>query len=571
MAQNLSNLPIGAKIKFGRHSVNGETAQDITWLVVAKNHTGYPSNSVTILAQDIVDLRAIDAIEPNNSNADIRSKGNNDYGLSNVDQWLNKDSTSWYVAAHSNDQTPNNTYVSNGTGYDSRPGFLSNFTTAEKNAILTTSINVAKYSYTYETLSRKIFLPSIAEVGLSTTTDGTVWAHFSAATRRAVLTLQCYNNTLSTEKPTSITAYWMWWLRSASYSGAHSTYVIDQNGNSMVGAAYKGSYGVRPALNLSSTLSVSDTTDGDGAYNIIWNSAPPVPTTLTVPTVYGGKSTTISWSSVADPDGHTVTYQLENSINGATYTNIYSGTNLSHTVVIPYGSTSVKFRVRAVDSLGATSGYIESTSKTVNNNVAPTISGVDGSLGDKSDVFTHNYTVTDIVGSSITVRESIDGMFIRSYSERLLSGTSFSEVCSVSGSTWLELANGIHTLTITASDGVDSSTRTLTFVKKVNSFTIQNNTPFPASTRPSRIKLDIAREIPIGATFEVYVCNNGFDSDANKKWENATSSVTGGLVHVFSNEVTPTAGKWGVLIKVNVNRNGKSGACYVSSIGGNWE
>ena len=40
MAQLLSNLPIGAKVKFGKHSINGETALPITWVVVAKNHTG---------------------------------------------------------------------------------------------------------------------------------------------------------------------------------------------------------------------------------------------------------------------------------------------------------------------------------------------------------------------------------------------------------------------------------------------------------------------------------------------------------------------------------------------------
>ena len=564
MAQNLSNLPIGAKVKFGKHSINGETAHDITWLVVAKNHTGYPSNSVTILAQDIVDLRAMDAIEPYNSNADIRSKGNNDYGLSNLDQWLNKDSASWYVATHSNDQTPDNTYVSNGTGYASRPGFLSNFTTAEKNAILTTSINVAKYSYTYETLSRKIFLPSIAEVGLSTTTDGTVWAHFSTATRRAVLTSQCYNNTVSTEKPTNITAYWMWWLRSASYSGAHSNYVIDQNGSSITGAAYKGSYGVRPALNLSSTLSVSDTTDGDGAYNIIWNSAPPVPTTLNVPTVYGGKSTTISWSSVVDPDGNSVTYQLESSINGGAFTNIYSGTNLAHTVVIPYGSTSVRFRVRAVDSLGATSGYIESTSRTVINNNAPTISGSDGSLGTKNAQFTHTYTISDSESNAVTVRELIDGVQVRSYVATLGATNTF----SVTGNTWLTLANGNHTLTITATDGVDSSTRTYTFVKSVNSFTIQTNNPIPSSIRPTRIKVNVNKTIPPEATFRVEVCNNGYDSSPT--WEDATAGVNSGLVHLFSN-TTKTASQWGVRIRVTVNRNTGSGACYVSSIGGNFE
>ena len=71
MAQALSNLPIGAKVKFGKHSVNGETAQPITWVVVAKNHTGYPSNSVTLLTEKIIDLRAFDAKEPNNSDKEI--------------------------------------------------------------------------------------------------------------------------------------------------------------------------------------------------------------------------------------------------------------------------------------------------------------------------------------------------------------------------------------------------------------------------------------------------------------------------------------------------------------------
>ena len=58
MAQLLSNLPIGAKVKFGKHSVNTEAAQPIIWLVVAKNHTGYPSNSVTLVSS-IADIGII--------------------------------------------------------------------------------------------------------------------------------------------------------------------------------------------------------------------------------------------------------------------------------------------------------------------------------------------------------------------------------------------------------------------------------------------------------------------------------------------------------------------------------
>ena len=46
-----------------------------------------------------------------------------------------------------------------------------------------------------------------------------------------------------------------------------------------------------------------------------------------------------------------------------------------------------------------------------------------------------------------------------------------------------------------------------------------------------------------------------------------------GLVHVFNPEHTsnPGADKWGMIVKVTVERNGTTGACYVSAIGGNFE
>lgn len=567
MAQNLSNLPIGAKIKFGKHSINGETAQYITWLVVAKNHTEYPSNSVTLLTEKIIDLRAIDAIEPNNTDANIRSNGNNNYSVSNIDQWLNKDSNPWYSATHSTDQAPDNNYTIRGTGYSTRPGFLNNFTSLEKNAILTTSIKVTKYSYTTETISRKVFLPSATEVGVvpGDITDGTLLSYFSTNSRRALVTSQCFNNTLSSEKPTSITAYWGWWLRSAAYNWSYATHIVDNNGNWTSIPSCRGDYGIRPMLNLSSTLSISDTTDSDGCYTVVWNSAPPMPTTFNVPTsIYGGKQTTLSWSSVIDPDGNSVTYQLEQSLNGGAYTTIYSGTNLSYTTTIAYGTTSVQFRVKAVDSVGASSGYNSSTSRTIINNVAPTISGSNSNLGTKDVEFTQTYTIGDSDSNSVTVTEAIDGVSIRSYIATLNATNTF----SVTGATWLTLANGTHTMTITATDGIDSSVRTYTFVKSVNSFTIQTTVVKSVSARPTRIKLNIGREIPVGATFKVEVCNNGFDT--TKTWEDATSSVTGGLVHIFTN-TTKTSTNWGVLIRVTVTRNNSSGACYISSIGGNYE
>ena len=76
-----------------------------------------------------------------------------------------------------------------------------------------------------------------------------------------------------------------------------------------------------------------------------------------MPTVYGGKSTAISWTKVTDPDGDSVTYQLEMATNGGSFSILYTGANLTHTTVVPYGTTSVQFRVKAIDSNGASSGY----------------------------------------------------------------------------------------------------------------------------------------------------------------------------------------------------------------------
>ena len=84
----------------------------------------------------------------------------------------------------------------------------------------------------------------------------------------------------------------------------------------------------------------------------------------------------------------------------------------------------------------------------------------------------------------------------------------------------------------------------------------------------TRIMVVVTRNIPVGATFKVEVCNNYFDT--NKVWENATEAVLSGLVHVFSNKVK-TSSQWGVVVRVTVNRNGATGACYVSAIGGNFE
>ncbi len=283
MSQALSNLAVGSKVKFGSYSVNGETAQPIVWTIVAKNHTGYPDNSVTLHTSNIIDLRCFDAKEPNNSNSSRVAYGNNYYSVSNINQWLNKDADggSWYVAAHSADSAPDtaaNTRV--GTQYAARPGFLNAFTTNEKNAILSTTIRVVKPTAdggSYEDIVRKVFLPSITEMGLGNENDiaeGTAWGYYTTATARAAYaTTQCYSNTQSSSKASSQTTNWQWWLRTSYATQTHYARLITSSGGTSSGYAYSGQYGIRPVLNLSNALNVSDSVDSDGCYTFEWSGS----------------------------------------------------------------------------------------------------------------------------------------------------------------------------------------------------------------------------------------------------------------------------------------------------------
>lgn len=576
MAQSISNLPVGAKIKYGRHSVNGETAQDLIWLVVAKSHSctpAYPTNSITLLTEKIIDLRCIDAAEPNNSDSQRKTSGNNRYSVSNLDQWLNKDDAAglWYSNQHSVDQSPDSSsYVSRGTQYAARPGFLNAFNTDEKNAILNTTIRVVKASVDgggYEDISRKVFLPSTTELGFANENgiaEGAKWSYFDSKGKGAKLTDQAYNYSLSSDKPERVLDYWMYWLRTASYSYSYTSRMVTVNvGISNYGSSH-GGLGVRPALNLSSTLTVSDTTDSDGCYTMVWNTPPSTPTTFNVPTIYGGDPNTISWSSSTDAEGDTISYELECAYNGGSFSQIYKGSSRSYNHTVTYGTNSIQYRVRAVDSKGAYSDYTTSASISVINNKTPVISGTNENLGIKTDGFSQTYSVTDAEGDGVTVVEAVDGVQVRSYVVTLGNTNTF----MVTGITWVRLANGTHSMTITATDTFgNSSVRTYTFTKQVTSFSVQTK-PMESSSMPKRIAIRVTKDIPAISIFKVEVCNNA--NDDAPTWEDATASVTGEMVHVFSN-TSKSADSWAVSVRVSVDRNGGEGACYITAIGGNFE
>lgn len=278
MTQPISNLSVGSKVRFGKYQVGTENSQDIVWQIADKNHSGYPANSVTLITDKIIDLRGVDAKEPNNSNEDRQKYGNNRYKDSNLRQWLNKSGEPWFVKTHTVDEPPTDSGTNNyGTGYDNKKGFLNYFTDNELAAILNTNLTVAKNTVTdgdgTETVVDKFFLASVTEVGLANEqggAEGSKLALFSDDnSRKCNLTEQCFNNTKSGSKPSTIADMWYWWLRSPSSSRSYYVRFVGSGGSLSGSRACDGDDGVRPLCNLKSEILVSDTPI-DGAYNLIF-------------------------------------------------------------------------------------------------------------------------------------------------------------------------------------------------------------------------------------------------------------------------------------------------------------
>lgn len=161
-----------------------------------------------------------------------------------------------------------------------------------------------------------------------------------------------------------------WWLRCpycSSYVGATFAQFVSSGG----GWDYSycsSSYGIRPALILPSSLLVSD----DGS--ISTNTAPTTPSSISVPgSIQGGSTITVSWGASTDAESNLEGYILERSTDGGnSWSQVYQGSSRSTTNTVAFGTASVKYRVKAYDSEGLSSGYKTSDQVTVINNNAPT-------------------------------------------------------------------------------------------------------------------------------------------------------------------------------------------------------
>ena len=324
MSTKLGSMSVGSTVKLKL----GGTARD--FLVV---HQGLPSsmydsscNGTWLLLKDIYTTRTWDS-------------SNNDYKNSDIHSYLN------------------------GT-------FLNLFDNDIKNAIKQVKIpyqngtgSGGSVASGANGLSCKIFLLSGYEVGFSTSDssrfprDGAKLSYFSSGTGSAA------NNKRIANYNGSATS---WWLRSPFTLNSSDVWSVHSSGGCDYWVYYY-TYGVRPALVLDSSLSVSD----DGSVQT--NQPPATPPSISVPeNISGGSTITISWGASTDPDGNLEGYIVERSDNGgSSWSQIYQGNATSTQNSVAYGTQSVMYRVKAYDSNGEQSGYRTSSQVEVINNTAP--------------------------------------------------------------------------------------------------------------------------------------------------------------------------------------------------------
>lgn len=427
---------------------------------------------------------------------------------------------------------------------------------------------VGDYGCTGTRGSRPAFtLPS----NLYVSDDGSVFQNTAPSTPASISVPSSING------GTSITVSW---AASTDAEGNLEGYIVERstNGGSSWSQIYQGSAtstsntvafgtesvtyrvkaydsaGLESGWKTSSTVTVTN------------NRAPSAPGSLTVPAIVrGGSTLAISWTAASDSDGNLSGYELERQVDGGSWSQIYKGSALAYTDTITSGWNTVAYRVRAYDTYNATSTYVTSETRTVDNNALPVITSSTASgtnLGTKETGFDLTYTVTDADNDTVTVKEYLDDVLKRTYTATL--GQSNTVQC-VTTANWQKVLNGAHTIKVVANDGkADSAPYTVTFTKAVYEASITLAEPMEADDDITVMVLNVLGSIPADADLEVLVTNNA--NDTSPVWEDATTDIKNGNNHIFTNQTAANGFAFNFI--VTVSRGASNTGGYITNIGG---
>lgn len=164
MKIKLKQLEIGTHI----FDVNGKTE----FRIAAQNHPGY-EGCTTLISHRITGVAAFDAAEPGREREFplglTNEFGSNIYKDSNIHQWLNSDADNWFSPTTDFDMPPRADLLRyKEQPYDTRPGYLSRFSSVFKSALVEKDIpvltRVAQGKLELGYVPAKVFLPSRTEM-----------------------------------------------------------------------------------------------------------------------------------------------------------------------------------------------------------------------------------------------------------------------------------------------------------------------------------------------------------------------------------------------------------------------
>ena len=170
--------------------------------------------------------------------------------------------------------------------------------------------------------------------------------------------------------------------------------------------------------------------------------------------------------TVNDSDSGDVLTATE-SIDGKTTKSFSPTRNSKNTISVPVDTLSLGAHTVKVVVTDGQGGSATRTWTFARTNAAPTISGVDANLGDKNLGFTHEYTINDADGDTLTVTEELNDELIRTINNAP-KGEPLG-VTIASEKLYTMSLNSVNTIKITVTDGKGGTAyRRLTF-KRTNS------------------------------------------------------------------------------------------------------
>ena len=272
--------------------------------------------------------------------------------------------------------------------------------------------------------------------------------------------------------------------------------------------------------------------------------------------------------TVKDPNGDKV--NVVEKINGKTIKNITNiGTGEQQVTVTSEMLTQYEINavntieIEARDNNNAVS-YRRFTFR--RSNFAPVISDTDRNLGEMDKSISYNYSATDQEKDPIKLKVFLDNkLVVKEFQATDNKTYNF----KIQGFDFLKIPFGKHTIKIVATDSNGlSSQRVVSFTRVAKKLIMQLKEPRNTDVAAKKVLVIPGWYVAPGAKAKVEVCNNAYDQKPT--WEDATVVTNEGRAFNFLN-TTKTSSKWGVSIRLTIEKGTSTNYSYITTIGGSVE